>query len=57
MLISNARPYPLTIAATGVEVPAGGQVEVDDVLARSLCEQDDNWQPVPVKKPAKSGKE
>jgi hypothetical protein len=28
-------------------VPSGVAVEVDDELARSLCEQVDNWQPAP----------
>lgn len=29
-------------------VPSGVAVEVDDELARSLCEQVDNWQPAPL---------
>lgn len=43
MKITNQRPYPVEIAATGDVVAPGETVEVDDDLGKRLCEQADAW--------------
>lgn len=52
MKIRNVRPYTLEIGVTGQLVNPGEEVEVDDQLGASLCEQPANWKP--VKGPKKS---
>ena len=50
MKVRNKRDVAVVIAPagahTGVEVDAGGVVEVDDVLGASLLEQSDRWESV-----------
>lgn len=48
MKIRNQRGYALDIPYVGLVNP-GEEIEVDDVLGESLCEQPDNWAPVKAK--------
>lgn len=43
MKIQNVRGYALEIGVTGQLVNPGETVEVDDLLGKSLCEQEANW--------------
>lgn len=43
----------LVVPAFGLEVPAGGEVDVTDEQAEALLSQPANWELVPEPKPAK----
>jgi hypothetical protein len=45
------------IAETGQYVATGDEVEVDDTLGKSLCQQSDVWEAVKVTKTAAKAKE
>lgn len=63
MKVRNKRDVAVVIAPAGaqigVEAAAGGVVEVDDDLGRSLLEQSDRWEAVKPsnEKPAAAAKE
>lgn len=46
MKIKNVRGYALEIGVTGQLVNPDETVEVDDLLGKSLCEQEANWKRV-----------
>lgn len=46
MKIRNANTVALELEATGQIVEPGEEIEVDDELGASLCEQPRNWVPV-----------
>jgi hypothetical protein len=51
MEIKNLRPWPVDIPNVGI-VDAGGTIEVDNDLGKSLTEQPDNFEKVTPKKGA-----
>jgi hypothetical protein len=62
MKIRNKRDVDVVIAPagahSGIDVAAGGVVEVDDALGASLLEQSDRWEAVDTsnEKPVKESK-